>query len=300
MKRLVLDLRDNGGGRVDQAAKIAGEFLPEKSIIYTSAGRKAETSKDTGRVDRSFFSREKRYPMIVLQNSGSASASELVTGALQDHDRALIVGRPSFGKSLLMTGVLLPDGSFMQLVVGHLKTPCGRVIQRQYRNMTYREYRRRAGATTGADTVGRPSCKTGSGRTVYGGGGIYPDVMFPRTEPQPMWLTRVRQEMLPLKWIAGHVSANQAAYPSADALAANPVLAGAALAEFRKFAREQGVVIPDGPEADERLTRLLVPEVAEAKWGQRGLYRVAAVLDPDVKFGATVFDKAAAILASAK
>ena len=208
MKRLVLDLRDNGGGLVDQAAKVAGEFLPKGAIVYTQQGRKAEVS-DTGRVGRSFWSREKRYPIVVMVNDGTASAAELVAGALQDHDRALIVGRPSFGKSLLMQGFPLTDGSIVMLVVGHVRTPCGRVVQRRYHGISRREYYRLAGADR--DTVGRPSCKTTSGRVVYGGGGIYPDVLLPEGDPIPLWLSRVYEDMLELKWIAGHVTAAGAA-----------------------------------------------------------------------------------------
>src|SRR5256886_9199694 len=100
MKRVVLDVRDNPGGRVDQAAKIAGEFLPKGAIVYTAEGRKADVT-DTSRVSRSFWRSEKRYPIVLLVNDGTASASELVAGALQDHDRALVVGTPTFGKSLL-------------------------------------------------------------------------------------------------------------------------------------------------------------------------------------------------------
>ena len=261
MKRLVLDVRDNGGGIVREAAHVAGEFLPNGTIVYTSEGRKADIA-DTGRVGRSFWSREKRYPIVLMVNGGTASASELVAGALQDHDRALIVGRTSFGKSLLMQGFPLPDGSAYVMVIGHVKTPCGRIIQRQYRGLSAHEYRRRAGLAV--DTAGRPRCKTDGGRTVYGGGGIVPDVPLPEPEPTPVWLSQVREADLPLKWIGGHVSANAAAYASIDALAANPVPPADAVADFRKFAADQGVTIPAGEDADRRLRRTIVLAAARA------------------------------------
>ena len=295
MKRLVLDLRGNGGGSVGEAAKVAGEFLPKGAVVYTSEGRKKEVI-DTGRVERSFWSREKRYPIVVMVNHGTASASELVAGALQDYDRALIVGRPSFGKSLQMRAMLLPDGSLLWLVVGHMKTPCGRVIQRQYRNITVRNYIRYARAER--DTLGRPSCKTAAGRTVYGGGGIYPDVRLPEPEPTPAWLARVREELLPLRWIGGHLSASAGAYASLDALAASPAVSTATLTEFRRFAAEQGVTLPEGADVDRRLQDELVLTIADARWGQTGFYRLTAVIDQEVKSATAAFGRAAALLAA--
>lgn len=279
MQRLVLDLRDNGGGLVNEAVRVAGEFLPSGTLVHTIEGRKKEVS-ETYKVGRSFFRSERRYPIVLLTNEGTASASELVAGALQDHDRARVVGRPSFGKALVMQGFPLADGSIAVLVTGHGKTPCGRVIQRQYRNLSRRQYYRMAEAER--DTVGRPSCKTAGGRTVYGGGGIYPDVVLPRRTPAPLWLARVREENLPLKWTGGYVSASGAALTSADALAASRALPAAALAEFRAFATQQGVQIPAGAEADALLQRTLVLAVARVKWGNQGYYRVAAALDPEV------------------
>jgi carboxyl-terminal processing protease len=293
MERLVLDLRGNPGGIVDEAAKVAGEFLPKGSIVYTQAGRKAEIA-DTGRVKRSFWRSERRYPIVLMINSGSASASELVAGALQDHDRALVVGRPSFGKSLLMTGFPLADGSVAVMVVGHVKTPCGRVIQRQYQGMRQHEYYRRARAER--DTTGRPSCRTTGGRTVYGGGGIYPDIVFPEPEPTPVWLSRVVEEQLPLQWIGGHLTANAAAYPSADALAAAPRLAPGTIADFRAFAARQGVTIPEGEDADRRLERHLLVRIAATKWGDAGRYRVSAALDREIGMAVESFAKAEGIL----
>lgn len=297
MKRLILDLRNNPGGIVDEAASVAGEFLPKGAIVYSYAGRKRDKSlPDTARVARSFWQSEKRYPIVVLVNSGSASAAELVAGALQDHDRALIVGRPTFGKSLLMTPTYLPDGSMLMLVIGHLRTPCGRVIQREYHGLSAREYRR--GALAERDTMGRPSCKTAKGRTVYGGGGVYPDVLLPEIDPPPAWLSRVWERSLLLGWIAGHVSANAAAYPSLSAVAARPEPATGAVEDFRKYAAAQGVVIPPGAEADSLLRRQIIFRVANAKWGDEGYYRVIAALDPEIRAGVSAFDRAAALLAS--
>ncbi|HEV2150233.1 MAG TPA: S41 family peptidase, partial [Longimicrobiaceae bacterium] len=290
MRRLVLDLRDNGGGSVDEAAQVAGEFLPSGTVVYTSEGRKPEVRK-TGKVERSFWRSERRYPVVLLVNGGSASASELVAGALQDHDRALVVGRTTFGKSLMMQGFPLTDGSVVMLVVGHLKTPCGRVVQRQYRQVTRRDYYRLAGEAR--DTVGRPACTTAAGRRVYGGGGIYPDVVLPEAEAAPLWLARLREESLPLQWVGGYVGT--AGLTTAEALAARPSLPDAALADFRAFAARQGVTVPAGPEADAHLQRTLVQGVAWAKWGAAGYYRVAAATDPEVAAAVRELPRAAAL-----
>ena len=296
MRRLVLDLRDNGGGSVDLAAHVAGEFLPKGSLVYTQSGRKREVT-DTSRVKRSFWRSERRYPIVVLVNNGTASASELVAGALQDHDRALIVGRPTFGKSLVMYPFPLPDGSLFWMVAGHLNTPCGRVIQRDYRGIPEHEYFRRAGADT---TPGnRPACKTDAGRTVYGGGGIYPDVMAPKGAGRPVWLSRLYEDALPLKWTNGYVSANAAALSSLDAFVAHPALPDAAIAQFRAYAKTQGATIPDGVEADTLLQRALTRSVADVKWGEAGFYRVAAVLDADVIRGVGAFARAATLTGTA-
>ena len=293
MERLVLDLRGNPGGIVDEAAKVAGEFLPAGSIVYTQAGRKADVA-DTGRVKRSFWRSERRYPIVLMIDAGSASASELVAGALQDHDRALVVGRPSFGKSLLMRGFPLADGSVAVMVFGHVKTPCGRVIQRQYHGISRHEYYRLARAER--DTTGRPSCRTAGGRVAYGGGGIYPDVRFPEPEPTPVWLSRVGEEQLALQWVAGHLTANAAAYASIETLAASPRLAPPAIAEFRRFAERQGVSIPAGEEVDRRLERYLLVRIAAAKWGDAGEYRIAAAMDPELRLAVESFEKAEGIL----
>jgi carboxyl-terminal processing protease len=293
MKRLVLDLRDNGGGMVAEATRIASEFLPAGATVYVSEGRKAEVH-DSVVVRRSFWRDERRYPIVLMVNEGTASASELVAGALQDHDRALVVGRPTFGKSLLMQGFPLADGSMIMMTIGHIKTPCGRVIQRQYRDVRGADYFRMARAER--DTVGRPSCRTAGGRTVYGGGGIYPDVVMPEPEPAPVWVARLAEDAVHTRWIGGYLTENAAAFTTADALASAPRLPDAALAQFRAFAQQQGHAIPAGEEADRMLQRLLVSQIAGTKWGAAGYYRVQAALDEQVRAAVREFDRAGEIL----
>jgi carboxyl-terminal processing protease len=288
MKRLVLDLRDNPGGRIDQAAKIAGEFLPKGAIVYTSTGEKREMI-DTSRVSRSFWRSERRYPIVLMTNAGTASAAELLAGALQDHDRALIVGKPTFGKALIMRGFPLSDGSIIELVVGHLKTPCGRVVQRQYRSITTREYYRLARADR--DTAGRPNCRTDAGRVAYGGGGIYPDLVVDESDI-PLWLARLGEDNVVLKWIGGYVTANPSVFASLDALSRSQSIDANGVMEFRKFAATQGITIPQTAEADTTLERVLSAAAARSKFGDTGFYRINAALDPEVQIARRAFDDA--------
>ena len=281
LSRLVLDLRDNGGGDVKAAADVASLFLPTGTVVYTQEGRKTQLN-DTVRVKRGFLGGSpKPYSIALLVNEGTASASELVAGALQDHDRALIVGRPTFGKSLVMRPFPLPDGSLLWMVVGRLRTPCGRVIQREYHGVTLREYYRLAAAAR--DTAGRPSCTTSAGRRVFGGGGIYPDRMTPVRAVSSAWLSRVEASLVALKWAAGYVSAHRAALGDQAAMMKAPALPPGALADFRAMAGREGLTIPDGETADRDLSRLLLPMLVDAAWGEGAAYQVIAMTDPDVE-----------------
>jgi carboxyl-terminal processing protease len=278
MQRLILDLRDNGGGRVDEASKVAGAFLPAGSVVYTSAGR-SDDVVDTVRVTRSFWRSARSYSVAVLVNDGTASASELVAGALQDHDRALIVGQPTFGKALLMRGFPLSDGSALMLVIGQVRTPCGRVIQRAYRGMSSGRYYRLAGAVR--DTAGRPSCKTDGGRVVYGGGGIQPDVTLERPAPSPRWWSQLRESDLPAQWAASWVGTATALPKTLDAWL-DQAVPPSLLTDFRSYAERKSATVPAGAEADALLLPALRGAVAFQQWGDEGWYRWIAASDPAV------------------
>lgn len=293
MERLVLDLRDNGGGAVKEASSVAGEFLPAGAIVYTAEGRKRDVN-DTVRVKRSYWSHEKRYPVVVLVNSGTASASELLAGALQDHDRAIIAGQPTFGKSLLMRMFPLADGSAIMLVVGRLHTPCGRLVQRRYRNVTTRDYYRMAAAAR--DTAGLPSCRTDGGRTVYGGGGIMPDTTLSGPAPRPLWLARVFENDLPLRWTGGYVEAHRAELGTQETFEVTPRLPAGAVPGFRAFAAAEGVDIPAGPTADGALRGVLLGEITFVAFGREAFYQVAARIDPEVQAALGLFERAEALL----
>jgi carboxyl-terminal processing protease len=183
MKKLILDLRNNGGGYLQQAFGLVDEFIPAgKTIVYTKARNEALS-------ERYFSTRAgnlENIPLIVLVNSGSASASEIVSGAIQDLDRGLVVGETSFGKGLVQVPYQLQDGSELRLTIARYYTPSGRCIQRDYKSGDRSKYyalEGRQDVEEGAnldhkhdnDTTPRPKFKTLAGRTVYGGGGIVPD-----------------------------------------------------------------------------------------------------------------------------
>ncbi len=220
-------------------------------------------------------------------------ASELVAGALQDHDRALIVGQPTFGKAFMMQGFPLTDGSVMMLVIGKVHTPCGRTIQREYRDVSTREYYR--AATDERDRAGRESCTTDGGRTVYGGGGIYPDHIL-EDRPSPAWLDRVHQEDLLLRWVPGLLEDRPDRYTDLDGLVASPTLHPDDLQAFLTFAREQGVTISEDDAALRAIQQAIIDRVAHSRFGPAGLYSLQAHHDPDVDAAVRLLPEARGLL----
>ncbi|GAB2525034.1 S41 family peptidase [Spirosoma aerophilum] len=186
MTQMMLDLRNNPGGYMDRATNIADEFISgNKLLVYTDGKDNRYDRKTLARIDGQF----EEGALIVLVDEGSASASEIVSGALQDHDRALIVGRRSFGKGLVQMPVQLSDGSELRLTISRYYTPSGRSIQKPYvpgHEGDYEkdlELRSKRGEYYIADSIKNDpklKFKTDHGRIVYGGGGITPDYFIPR------------------------------------------------------------------------------------------------------------------------
>jgi carboxyl-terminal processing protease len=178
MKRLLLDLRGNPGGYLNQAWRVADLFIPEKgkTIVYTKGRipKSNQTYSSTGR------GKKYDFPLIVLISHGSASASEIVSGAVQDLDRGLVAGQTSFGKGLVQTPFDLPDGSVVRITTARYYTPSGRLIQRPYDKgiADYIEEGRSDRDESEVDTTDREVYYTASGRIVFGGGGIRPDTII--------------------------------------------------------------------------------------------------------------------------
>jgi len=166
LKGLVLDLRDNPGGALSQALAVSDSFLRKDQLIVKTRNRSGR-----GREYRAEDGSKHEYPMVVLINRNSASASEIVSGALQDHDRALIVGETSFGKALVQTIFPLDGNRGLALTTGRYLTPSNRLIQRDYSDSFYEYYLTRSDNPEAESK----NFQTDSGRTVFGGGGIAPD-----------------------------------------------------------------------------------------------------------------------------
>ena len=182
-ENLVIDLRDNTGGYLEAAVQMANEFLPKDRLIVYTQGRKSarQNYNSDGR------GTYQHLPLVVLINENSASASEIFAGAMQDNDRATIVGRRSFGKGLVQQQIAFPDGSMVRLTIARYYTPSGRCIQKPYSAGETQDYekdiveRYQHGEFFSKDSIKHegPAYHTISGRTVYGGGGITPDIFIP-------------------------------------------------------------------------------------------------------------------------
>ena len=189
---LILDLRNNPGGALNQALAVSGRFLRKGQVIVNTRGRSSKGREFRAQTGRSF-----EYPMVVLINRNSASASEIVSGALQDHDRALIVGETSFGKALVQTIYPLEGNRGLALTTGQYYTPSDRLIQRDYSDSFYDYFFSRTDTTP----QGRGEVHhTDSGREVFGGGGITPDEQV-SLESDSRFVRAIERERLFLEFV---------------------------------------------------------------------------------------------------
>jgi len=194
LKGLVLDLRNNPGGLLSEGVGVADKFLKKGQVIVSHRGRNSPE-----KVYRAARGSNKDYPIVVLVNHGSASAAEIVSGALQDHDRALIAGETTFGKGLVQTVYRLSENTGLALTTAKYYTPSGRLIQRDYSGVSFYDYYYNRNAEdnsingTELDEADREVKLTDSGRTVYGGGGITPDVKIPPVKANKFQIEMLRK-----------------------------------------------------------------------------------------------------------
>jgi carboxyl-terminal processing protease len=287
MSSLILDLRFNPGGLVDQAKKITNLFLFRGQAIVTLRGRPQVFPT---REEVATNNNPEEFPIVVLINSRSASASEIVAGALQDHDRAVIVGENSFGKGLVQSVFPLSDNSGLWLVTGHFYTPSGRLIQREYTNRSFYDYYLKRGDK---EAVQRSDEKhTDTGRTVYGGGGIQPDVLV-KVPAREVELTRVWIEpvfQFARSLVAGKIPGLaefkvEAPCDHKHRLTARDYpVSDKVLASFKTFLRENKDLKADDTRVDKDadwLKRRIRYEVATAAFGEDNAR--AALEDGDVQ-----------------
>jgi len=282
MKSLVLDLRDNGGGILEEAIDIIDEFIGgEKLIVYTegiNSPKKEYKAKRLG-----LFETGK---LVILMNEGSASASEVIAGALQDHDRAIIVGRRSFGKGLVQEQYDLSDGSALRLTIARYFTPLGRSIQKPYDegNEAYemevinRIHRGDSNKNDSSKYQGKP-VKTAKGKTLYGGGGITPDLSV---EIDPL-LFDTGYNRIYFNNIIGNFSyryfmANKSSisnYKDATVYSSQFNLDDKVLVQLVDFAQQQGVkILLNSAASKNRVKNIIKAMVARLAWNESAYFYV--------------------------
>jgi carboxyl-terminal processing protease len=227
LKGLVFDLRGNPGGLLSQAVEVCDHLLTKGQGIVSQRGRAFPDQVYTA----THGNGGRTFPIVVLVNRGTASAAEIVSGALQDHDRALIVGETTFGKGLVQTVYNLGENTGLALTTYHYYTPSGRLIQRNYAGVSLYDYYSHGG-TPPADTASREVKLTDAGRTVYGGGGITPDEKIENPKNNHF------QDSLLYKDVFFHFAP---VYLANRTVARNFQVDGAVLAEFKKYLTSQDI-----------------------------------------------------------
>lgn len=311
VKNLILDLRDNSGGYLNTAIDLADEFLPAKKLsVYTEGLRSPR--QDFEATPKGVFEKGK---MVVLIDAGSASASEILAGAIQDHDRGLVVGRRSYGKGLVQRPFRLRDGSTLKLTTARYYTPSGRCIQRPYDDgeEAYRQENKRRyehGEFFHPDSITfdeKQKFYTANKRVVYGGGGVMPDIFVPiDTTESSAFLNDLWRKGIFNLFTNEYVDANRnelkVKYPNYDEFERKFLIDDAFLnqfigfadAEFAKDKKEGKDEKPDdadklakyrdGIKTSNRIIRnRLKATIARSLWGVEEYFRVTNAIDPDVQ-----------------
>jgi carboxyl-terminal processing protease len=288
LKGLVLDLRGNPGGLLNEAVAVGDHFLPKGSVIVSHKGRASAERVYTARNGN----RGREYPIVVLVNRNSASAAEIVSGALQDHDRAWVLGDNTFGKGLVQTVYPLVENTGLALTTAKYYTPSGRLIQRDYSNVSFFDYyyRNNTAARNLSDVK-----STDSGRVVYGGGGISPDEKY-----APPKLDAFETELLVKFALSNYTKHFFASHK--DALPKDWNLDTATMNSFHDFLLEQKI---EFSEADftkdyDWTRRRLQMEIYKTAFSVDESRKYEIKTDPEVEQAIEAMPKAQALLSSAK
>jgi carboxyl-terminal processing protease len=301
MKKLIFDLRNNGGGSMSAATDIADEFLESGKLIVYTEGRKSKR-EDYYSTARGIL---EDVEVIVLINSLSASASEIVAGAIQDNDRGLVMGRRSFGKGLVQTQEEFTDGSALRLTISRYYTPTGRSIQKpygegvDYENDYYDRFE--SGELMNEDSIKRDESlkyTTPAGRTVYGGGGIYPDVFIPNdTAGASYYLSELYYESVFNHFAIKFLDKKRATLTNFDKYLKGFVVTEQMFNEFISYAATLGVAQKPKDIAVSKnvIKNRIKAEFARHVWNDNGYYAVYLDDDLDVQRALQEFAKGTSI-----
>lgn len=306
-KSFIIDLRDNPGGYLDRATRLANEFLPENNLMVFTEGK---AKKYNQKYESNGKGKYQNYPLVVLVNEGSASASEIFAGAIQDNDRGLIVGRRTYGKGLVQVPLSLKDGSELRLTISRYYTPSGRCIQKPYKGKgdAYEEdldLRYRKGEFFSRDSIKLEKSEeyqTQLGRKVYGGGGILPDVFVPldSQNTNQLLLNIMRNNLFrefSIQFYKKHETELTIIKKRTDARSFN--LSADAWPAFVQMTYSKNIHWPINKQrlaTETFITHFLKAYVARLLWGDDGFYQVISQKDPVILSGLSHLGEAQKLL----
>src|SRR5271154_3117882 len=287
LKGLLLDLRQNPGGLLSEGVGVADKFLRKGQLIVSHHGRSSPEKRYTATRGNG----GKDYPLVVLVNRGTASAAEIVAGAIQDHDRGLIVGEVTFGKGLVQTVYPLAENTGLALTTARYYTPSGRLIQRDYSNLSlYDYYYNRESEENNANHEVK---LTDGGRTVYGGGGITPDVKLP-----PYKSNKFQDSLLQHYALFNFAKRYALSHKITQSFEVDEAL----LQDFRKFLDTEKIPYTEAEmiESSDWLRSNIKSELFVDAFGQEEGLKVRAETDPDVIKALDLMPQARALADNAK
>ena len=312
MKRLIYDIRTNPGGPLDQAIKVTNEFLPRGKMIVYTKGRIANSDQDYRATEESAYT---DLPMVVITNRSSASASEIFAGALQDHDRAWIVGETTFGKALVQSVYRISGGAGLALTTAHYYTPSGRLIQRPW-DETFDEYLAYAQKEPEASRTHDPSDlkKTAGGRAVYSGGGVEPDKYLaglpapgdgigfsPTPFGRRLFLSYVFENYA-IKYMAAGDARVAQAHTGRVTVSPNFQVTDAMVSDFRDYLKSERITVDDDAfkKDDDFIKAMIRYRIDEAVFGIAEAQRRLVEVDPQAQLALSQFGEAQRLLNSSR